>query len=69
MFKCDRCHKITQSGEKLTKQPVKYRDKVYQILDTKYKGSVVTSYGKEIVKEINLCESCADKIKKEMGEK
>ena len=65
MFKCHRCHKITQPGEKLTKHPVKYRDKVYQIMDTKFKGSIVTSYGKEILKEINLCESCANKIANE----
>lgn len=62
MFKCDKCHKTTYPGEKLTKYPVKYRDKVYQIEYTKYRGSVVTSYGKEIVKEINLCESCAFEI-------
>ena len=62
MFKCGRCHKITRPGEKLTKHPVKYRDKVYQIMDTKYKGSTVASYGKEIVKEIDLCESCAFEI-------
>lgn len=69
MFKCNKCHKTTHPGEKLTKYPVKYRDKVYQIFDTKYKGSSVTSYGKEIVKEINLCESCANKIANETEEK
>ena len=62
MFKCGRCHKITQPGEKLTKHPIKYRDRVYQTIDKKYKGSTVASYGKEIVKEINLCESCAFEI-------
>ena len=62
MFKCGRCHKITRPGEKLTNHPIKYRNKVYQILDTKYRGSVITSYGQEIVKEINLCESCAFEI-------
>lgn len=67
MFKCDQCRKITSPGEKLTKYPIKYRDKVYQIADTKYKRSMITSCGKEIVKEINLCESCAFDIQKKQS--
>lgn len=62
MFKCDKCNKTTRPGEKLTKYPVKYRNKVYQFDDTKYRGNSVTSYGKEIAKEINLCELCAFEI-------
>lgn len=63
MFKCDLCHKITEPREKLTKYPVKFRDKVYQKNHPFIKNKIVTSYGKEIVKEINVCENCAEELK------
>ena len=52
MFKCDRCKKITKSGEKQTKKVIETRNKNYINGDKK-------TTGKEIVKEINLCEKCA----------
>ena len=52
MFKCDRCGKITKSGEKQTKKVIKEREMVY------INGQKETT-GKEIVKEINICEKCA----------
>ena len=63
MFKCEICHKITEPREKLTKYPVKFRDKVYQNNHPFKKNQVITSYGKEIVKEINVCEKCAEELK------
>ncbi len=60
MFKCDNCKRITQPREKLTKYPVEYRDRVYQY---ERKRRTIATYGKEIVKEINLCEDCAKKLK------
>lgn len=63
MFKCEICHKITEPREKLTKYPVKFRDKVYQKNHPFIKNKIVTSYGKEIVKEINVCENCAEELK------
>ena len=63
MFKCEICHKITEPREKLTKCPVKFRDKVYQKNHPFIKNKIVTSYGKEIVKEINVCENCAEELK------
>ena len=52
MFKCDKCGKITKPREKQTKKVVEKRDKIYTNGDKE-------STGKEIVKEINLCEECA----------
>ena len=52
MFRCDRCKRITEPGEKQTKKVVKTRNKTY------FNGKKETT-GKEIVKEINLCEKCA----------
>lgn len=63
MFRCDKCGRVTEPREKLTKKTIMSRDRVYQnIVKNKYnKPTVKTSFGEEIVKEINLCESCANK--------
>lgn len=62
MFKCEKCHKITQPGEKLHKHPIAFRDKVYQTeISNGFKKKIITSYGKEIIKEINICEECFTK--------
>lgn len=64
MFKCDKCGKTTEPREKLTKRPIMFRDRVYQNLIVVGKKTFpITSFGKEIVKEINLCETCASKEK------
>lgn len=59
MFKCELCGKITKAGEKQTKKIIKTRDKIYSYKDKK--GNEKESVGKEIVKEINICEECAKK--------
>ena len=64
MFKCDKCKRVTEPGEKLTKKAILKRDKVYQkCIKNKYsrKEEVKTTFGEETVKEINLCEKCASK--------
>ena len=67
MFKCEKCNKITEPREKQNKIPILFRDKVYQYEITKPNGKTYfnTSYGKEIVKEINVCEECYEQYKKE----
>lgn len=62
MFKCDRCHKVTEPREKLNKYPIKFRDKIYQY-EVGKKKKIITTYGKEIVKEINLCDKCFAEVK------
>lgn len=65
MFRCEKCKKITKPGEKLHRYPILYRDKVYQSVKEIYRHQKIkTSYGKEIVKEINLCEECFLKYEK-----
>lgn len=60
MFKCDKCGRITEPREKLTKKQILIRDKVYQQTIKKgYYERVNTTVGYEIEKEINLCERCA----------
>ena len=59
MFRCDKCKKITKPREKQTKKVVKTRTKTYYFED-KY-GNKKKKDGHEIVKEINLCEKCAEK--------
>lgn len=58
MFKCEKCGKVTRAGEKQHKEIVKIRNKTYNHID-KY-GKEKTSKGTEIVKEINICEKCAE---------
>ncbi len=59
MFKCERCGKVTQAGEKQHKEIVKTRNKTYNYIDKHGKEGI--SKGFEIVKEINVCEKCAEK--------
>ena len=61
MFKCGKCNKITKPREKMHKKAISYRDRVYEFKDRK--GNVSATYGREIVKEINLCEECFSKEK------
>lgn len=61
MFRCEKCGKVTKSGEKQTKKVVQTRTKTYYFED-KY-GDKKKKEGHEIVKEINLCEKCAKKEK------
>ena len=63
MFKCQKCNKNTEPREKQHKIPVLYRDKVYQHEHMKKNGKtyITTSYGKEIIKEIDVCEECFSK--------
>lgn len=56
MFKCNICEKITKPREKMHKKTILERDKVYTHKDKE--GKVITTKGKEIVKEINICENC-----------
>ena len=59
MFKCEKCNKITEPREKLHKLPIQYKDIVYQYTQKKGKyENVITTYGKNILKEINVCENC-----------
>lgn len=58
MFKCEICGKTTNPREKMTKITFLYRDKVYQ-------GKKFTSFGREIEKELSVCEKCAEAVKKE----
>lgn len=62
MFKCDRCHRTTNPREKMVRYPIKYRDRIYQINDKFYRKKIITTYGKEIVKEIKICEECVNEI-------
>ena len=59
MFKCEKCNKITEPREKLHKLPIEYKDVIYQYNQKKGKQeNVITTYGKNIAKEINVCEKC-----------
>lgn len=60
MFRCEKWGKVTQAGEKQHKEIVKTRNKTYNHTD-KY-GKEKISKGTEIVKEINVCEECAERI-------
>jgi hypothetical protein len=57
MFKCNKCHKVTKSREKQERVVVEKRDKEYW-------NGYKTSQGWEIKKEIFVCESCAEEIKR-----
>lgn len=62
MFKCEKCHHITKPREKMTKVPAITRLKTYENkCKHKNQKKVLVTYGKEIVKEISICERCAAK--------
>ena len=56
MFKCEKCGRITEPGEKQHKKVIETREKIYKNEDKH--GNIKTSKGTEIVKEINICEEC-----------
>lgn len=56
MYKCNICGKITKSREKMHKKAILFRDRTYINYDKK--GNEKLSKGKEIVKEVNMCENC-----------
>lgn len=60
MFKCEKCGNTTKSGEKQNKKVIKTRQKEYHNED-KY-GNDKVSKGYEIVKELNVCEKCLQKM-------
>lgn len=67
MFKCEKCKKTTAPGEKLHKYPIVYRDKVYQYeTGNGTRKRLITTCGKEIVKEINICEKCYAEVQKDV---
>ena len=64
MFKCEKCQKNSKPYEKLHKYPVEVRNKIYQNeLKEGRKIKIITSCGYEIVKELNVCESCYCELK------
>lgn len=62
MFKCNKCKRITEPGEKLNKMVTKIRERNYvnKILNKYGKEVEKESTGYEIVKEINVCDKCYD---------
>ena len=57
MFKCQRCRRITEPGEKSTLIVTETREKVYPPRKGDPGGS-----GFETVSEIQVCESCAKEL-------
>ena len=56
MFKCEKCKKTTAPG-----------DKVYQYeIGNGTRKRLITTYGKEIVKEISVCEKCYAEVQKDV---
>ena len=62
MYRCQNCHTVSKSGEKLNKVPVMFRKKTYDIRDEKGRVTDVT-HGKEIAQEMDLCERCDKKYR------
>lgn len=67
MFRCDKCHLLTSSGEPMTKVVVATREHHYPIRENAHKfrrnGSTVFrddpgGIGQEIAKEYKLCPRC-----------
>lgn len=65
MFKCqaDKCKYRGKAGEAPTKVVTETRKKTYEnVIVRGKKVFTVRSEGTEIVKEVHVCRSCADKI-------
>ena len=60
MFKCQRCGRTTNPGEKLARRIVETRDKVYTNSFEDNRGRIFKkdSKGYEIIREIGICERC-----------
>ena len=56
MYYCDRCNVLVEAGKKQNKEVVKTKNRSYVSDDEKH-----TTYGWEIVKEINVCDDCSGK--------
>ena len=65
MFKCEKCGKITKAGEKQYRKVVEIRQKTYYNIDKC--GKEKETIGQEIVKELKICEKCAEEEEKEDG--
>lgn len=62
MFKCEKCHRVTEPREKQTKISTITRPKIYENkCKHKNRKNIFVTYGEEIVKEISICERCAAK--------
>ena len=55
MFRCQKCQQLTKPGESQRKMVVERRDKTYILPN----GEITEGW--EIVREIFLCPSCADR--------
>ena len=58
MFRCEKCKRITDPREPMTKKVVQTKDRIYTRIDKKTGERKEVGRGFEIVKEIKLCKEC-----------
>lgn len=62
MFVCECCKKLSKPGEKPIRKPIAFREKDYYRKETGPTGIARTVFegrGKEIAKELIVCNACA----------
>jgi len=59
MYRCQKCGKVSGSGEPAHKTITETRQKEYSNDD---RGRTRLTYGTEIVKELTICTKCAEKL-------
>jgi hypothetical protein len=65
MYRCPSCRKTQTAGSKQVKVVTQTRERTYQNTIRRGKTTkVIESKGSEIVKEVGVCQNCADKLKK-----
>jgi hypothetical protein len=69
VFRCEDCGNLSQLKETQHKKTVETRERVYKEYDHKTKDMIEVGKGFEIVKEINVCGSCAGIENKERFKK
>jgi len=65
MYKCDNCGKLTQPKQSILKVVVEKRNKIYGKKFDEVSKKYVEIKGQEIVKELNVCPKCYEKLKEE----
>ena len=69
MYKCQECGKISEPRETVNKLVTETRKKEYEFEVQKGRNTITkNSQGWEIVKEIEVCKECYNKLNKEKGD-
>ena len=59
MYRCEQCQEVSAAGQKANRTIIETRPRKYENYNKRTKEVVITQ-GREVVKEIILCNKCAE---------